>query len=335
MMMMDGEVKMDMGRRFSLILRAMPKASYRIFAFAGSKACGRCACLERKSYKDLFRSDSYWHAASLAMAHEKKLFVPNHSTDWREVLAEHIYPARLKWEYKAESSTQDFKIRVSARFRPRDCSTKSSKSFFVPLHQRIRLRRLHKKNLSRADIWKQDTTKDEMSRLFEHGQKLSPEVMEALAAAGELTGIASRARTKSNDLPSWNEDNKLDESSTTTTMTTAARTTRFNRSSLSSQQHSSHDDGDNDDHDTNDTKRVLPVDEDIEPNPHIARKRDCRVIAVVPNHACCALYVPGLGYVFVSFSLSHCIFKKDIHKNITDFDLFILQMYSLNHQINK
>ena len=82
--------------------------------------------------------------------------------------------------------------------------------FFVPLHQRIRLRRLNRKNLSRADIWKQDTTSDEMGRLFSNGQKLSPEVMEALAAAGELSGIASRAKTRSNDLPSWNGDDSTD-----------------------------------------------------------------------------------------------------------------------------
>ena len=282
----------------SRILSRYPKASYRIFSFAGSNACGRCVSLERRLYSTLFHSSSYWHALSIALAKEKKLFLPdsNKSTDWKEVFAEHLYPARFKWTFNddEEERRQDFKIRVSARFRPRDRTERSSKSFFVPLHQRIRLRRLNRKNLSRADIWKQDTTSDEMRRLFSNGQKLSPEVMEALAAAGELSGIASRAKTRSNDLPSWNGDDSTDNGdkesneSPTTRPTTTRPTATTTRTRALLLPHLSSSQGYHDDDQEN---KQIPDEKDDIPNTQQRKRKDCRVIAVDSKHSCCALYV--------------------------------------------
>ena len=298
----DKRLREKRDRRLSLILRTYPKALYRIFAFAGSKACGRMVCLERELYANLFCSSQYWHACCIALAREKKLFLPDHNanTNWRVVFVDHIYPARFKWRIEDEEDKerrQDFKIRVSARFRPRDQTERSTKSFFVPLHQRIRLRRLNRETLSRTDIWKQDTTSEEMRRLFANGQKLSPEVMEALAAAGELSGIASRAKNRSNELPSWNDDANDNDDKTyddansseipSTTRGVTTRSTARMTQSLPSFQ--------DDDH--QDTKQILDekeYDENV-PNGQNRKQKDCRVIAVDNKHSVCALYVPGIG----------------------------------------
>jgi len=155
---------------------------------AGSAAVGRVGMLA-KEFKlialdggDASFGDTAWRCACQALARERALWCPSPIMGvekkgfWQTLLVEQLWPARRKWEATEgegprrlgqmgirppkEGAAQDFKIQVSARFKPGEVT---QGRLLVPLHQKLMM--LRKAGADVAD---------------KIGQKEPPEFLDAL-----------------------------------------------------------------------------------------------------------------------------------------------------------
>mmetsp|Transcript_26473 Transcript_26473/g.61729 ORF Transcript_26473/g.61729 Transcript_26473/m.61729 type:complete len:1081 (-) Transcript_26473:8-3250(-) len=121
-------------------------AGYRtIFALAFTAKAFKASILDGES--EARAVDTAWSCICRAFAVELGLWYPSQSSQiQRSLFQEQLWPARRKWhassqEQSGQTGTEasDFRIQVSARFKPGDLPRVSK--LLVPLHQRIALMR--------------------------------------------------------------------------------------------------------------------------------------------------------------------------------------------------
>ena len=92
-----------------------------------------------KTYARIIKTDNtigYWPAMCASLTGKRGIYSPHISKNARAYFFEELWKSNSKW--KPDSAVQDFKIRVSTRFRPGE---KSQSKFSLPLHQFLKVRK--------------------------------------------------------------------------------------------------------------------------------------------------------------------------------------------------
>ena len=133
------------------------------------------------------KTDRYWAIVARSLSRTYMLYVPrSYRMGWKRLFWEQLYPSRHKWQPQSQTST-DYKIRVSARFRPRTKAASSGGSLLIPLHQRLQL--MKDGRIDEEEVWRADSDVSDLRALVER-QKLSP-----LVKAAESSKMAGHAKS--------------------------------------------------------------------------------------------------------------------------------------------
>lgn len=96
-----------------------------------------------KEYSNTVKTDrtiGYWPAMCASLSGGRGIYAPRVHVNAREYFFEELWKAKSKW--LLDAAVQDFKIRVSTRFRPGE---KSRSKFALPLHQFLKVRQQQRK----------------------------------------------------------------------------------------------------------------------------------------------------------------------------------------------
>ena len=163
--------------------------------FLGWREIANCRAVCRHLRRDL-DSDHYWKLMCLDLAHQHGLYAPTkHTLKWRKMFHDHLWISRAKWTDKSDSGTggpnaaQDFTVSVAARLRPGRTSNRNS--FFVPLHQRLRLLKKGEKLTFAAGEAGLDSAA--INKMVGEGSSLSPDIIRALLDAQRMEQAAGKA----------------------------------------------------------------------------------------------------------------------------------------------
>jgi hypothetical protein len=95
-----------------------------------------------RDYSRIIKADAtvgYWPAMCASLTGSRGIYSPHVTKNAKAYFFDELWKSRSKWSLDA--TAQDFKIRVSGRFRPGE---KSRSKFALPLHQFLRVRRQQK-----------------------------------------------------------------------------------------------------------------------------------------------------------------------------------------------
>lgn len=202
---------MEAGTRVGDVLFTVP----RVLELAGWRAVVRCKGVCR-AWRRQLASPFWFSVMNKAIARECALYLPLQATSGPERLFwDQLHPARGKWLREGEdgadgasaAAAQSFSIRVAVRFRPSRTAGKV-RSFVLPLHQRLRLRRrgeqLHFEEEARG------LDSDRLQGMVEAGEELPPDLIRALLEARRLEHLSRQAETGTTAADHW-RDTSADE----------------------------------------------------------------------------------------------------------------------------